>query len=222
MKRPPNRATILTMRIRLPFIVLALAVLLVGHQLVYLATYGRRGIERALASVGHDGYWLMIGGVVSLALVVGLYLSLRRWLTLRTQLRELGGSERRRTNIDWALCRAMVIRLIPRLALTALVIFFVQENLEHYLHHAGHVPGLGALVGPDYVATLPIFLAVSVVVATVAALLRLGLAALERLVAGSAPRRPDRDIPRPAGRYLPLHPCSRSTPDLGRAPPAVA
>lgn len=212
----------LTMRIRLPFIVLALAVLLVGHQFVYLATFGWRGIVRALASVGHDGYWLMIGSVVSLALLVGLYLSLRRWLTLRTELRELDRNERRRTSIDWALCRAMVTRLIPRLALTALAIFFVQENLEHYLHHAGHVPGLGVLVGPDYVATLPIFLAVSVVVATVAAILRLGLAALERLVANSAPRRPTRDIPRPAGRSLPLHPCSRSTPDLGRAPPAVA
>lgn len=212
----------LAMRIRLPFIVLALAVLLVGHQLVYLATYGWRGIERALASVGHDGYWLVIGSVVSLALLVCLYLSLRRWLTLRTELRKLNRNERRRTNIDWALCRSVVLRLIPRLALVALVLFFVQENVEHYLHHAGHVPGLGVVVGPDYAGTLPIFLAVSVVVATAAALLRLGIAALERLVSEPAPRRPDSDMPRPTGRLLPLHPCSRSTPDLGRAPPILA
>lgn len=42
----------LVMRLRLPFIVLALPVLLVGHQLEYFATYGWRGIERALASAG--------------------------------------------------------------------------------------------------------------------------------------------------------------------------
>lgn len=210
------------MRIRLPFIVLALAVLLVGHQLAYLATFGWRGIERALASVGHDVYWLAIGSLVSLAVLVGLFLSLRRWLTLRAQLRERGGDRRRRTTIDWSLCRATVVRLIPRLALVALVLFFVQENVEHYLHHAGHVPGLSVLVGPDYVATLPIFLGVSFVVATVAAILRLGLAALARVVDQSAQRRPDRDMTRPAGRHLPVHACSRSTPDLGRAPPVVA
>ena len=212
----------LGMRIRLPFIVLALAVLLVAHQLVYFATYGWRGIERALASAGHDAYWFVIGSVVSLALLAGLALSLRRWLTLRAELRRSAGTRRPRTTIDWAQVRGTVGNLVPRLALAALVLFFVQENVEHYLHHAGHVPGLGVLLGPEYVATLPIFFTVAVVVALVTALLRLGLAALERLVDQATRRRPERDVPRPAGRHLPVHPCSRSTPDLGRAPPALA
>lgn len=212
----------LVMRIRLPFIVLALAALLVAHQLVYLATYGWRGIERALASVGHDAYWLVIGSAVSVALLFGLALSLRRWLSLRAALRRSAGVRRPRTTIDWAQVRATVLGLAPRLALAALVLFFVQENLEHYLHHGGHVPGLGVLLGPEYVATLPIFLAVSVVVALVTALLRLELAALARLVDQTTSRRPERDVPRPAGRHLPVHPCSPGTPDLGRAPPALA
>ena len=212
----------LGMRIRLPFIVLALAGLLVAHQRVYVATYGWRGIERALASAGHDAYWFVIGSVVSLALLAGLALSLRRWLTLRAELRRSAGTRRPRTTIDWAQVRGTVGNLVPRLALAALVLFFVQENVEHYLHHAGHVPGLGVLLGPEYVATLPIFFTVAVVVALVTALLRLGLAALERLVDQATRRRPERDVPRPAGRHLPVHPCSRSTPDLGRAPPALA
>lgn len=210
------------MRIRLPFIVLALAVLLVAHQLVYLATYGWRGIERALASAGHDAYWLAIGSAVSLALLVGLGLCLRRWRELRAELRRSDGGRRPRARIDWDEVRTTVIELVPRLALVALVLFFVQENVEHYLHHAGHVPGLGVLIGPDYVATLPIFLAISVVVALVNALLRLGLAALARLVDELRRRRPERDVARPPGRCLPVHTCSRGTPDLGRAPPALA
>lgn len=217
-----HRVTMLRMRIRLPFIVLALAVLLVAHQLVYFATYGWRGIERALASAGHDAYWFVIGSAVSLALLAGLALSLRRWLTLRAELRGSGSARRPRPTIDWAQGRATVVDLVPRLALVALVLFFVQENLEHYLHHAGHVPGLGVVLGPEYVATLPIFFAVAVIVAVVTALLRLSLAALARLVAQITRRRPQRDVPRPAGRHLPVHPCSRSTPDLGRAPPALA
>ncbi|MGH2381155.1 MAG: hypothetical protein ACRDG7_08025 [Candidatus Limnocylindria bacterium] len=209
------------MRIRLPFVVLALAVLLVAHQLVYLATYGWRGVERALSSVGHDGYWFVIGSAVSLVLLVGFAFSLRRWLTLCAELRQ-SGAGRRQGSIDWPVFRATVVRLVPRLALVALALFFAQENLEHYLHHAGHVPGLGVLLGPEYVATLPIFVAVAMVVALITALLRLGLAALARLVERTTRRRPARDVPRPVGRQLPVHPCSRTAPDLGRAPPALA
>lgn len=207
-------------RIRLPFIVLAMAVLLVGHQLVYLATYGWRGIERALASVGHDAYWLVIGTAVSVTVVACLLLSVRRWLRLRAALRR-HRSARRRGTIDWHVFQVTTLRLVPRLALAALLLFFVQENLEHYLHHGGHVPGVGVLLGPEYVATLPIFIAVAIVVAFVTALLQLGLAALARLV-GTIRRRPDRNAPRPAGIFLPIRPRSRSTPDLGRAPPATA
>lgn len=61
-----------------------------AHQLVYLATYGWRGVERALASVGRDGYWLVIGSAVCLILLAGIALSLRRWLTLRAELRQSG------------------------------------------------------------------------------------------------------------------------------------
>lgn len=211
----------LEMRIRLPFVLLALAVLLVGHQLVYTATYGWRGVERALSSVGHDTYWLVFGGAVSVALLLGLAVSLRRWVALRTELRRRS-SVRPHAAVDGGRVRATVLNLAPRLALVAVALFFAQENLEHYILHGGHVPGFGVLLGPEYVATLPIFLAVSGVVSLVAIILRLGLAALERLVDRTGRRRPERDLRRPAGRLLPVHSCLRGTPDLGRAPPAPA
>ena len=209
-------------RIQLPFIVLALAVLFVAHQLVYVATYGWSGVERALATVGHDAYWLVIGSAVSLALVVGVALSCRQWLRLRSEVRESSGARGRRPTIDWADLRGSAGILIPRLAVTAISLFVLQENLEHLLHHSGHMPGLAVLIGPEYVATLPIFLLVAAVVALVTALLRLSLAALGRLVDDVTRLRLQRDVPRPVGRHLPVHPCSRSTPDLGRAPPALA
>lgn len=209
------------MRIRLPFVLLALVVLLVAHQCVYMATYGWRGVEQALTGAGHDGYWVLIGGGVSIALVSALGLSLRRWLTLRSAMRRM--SDRRRARIDWSEARVTVVHLAPRLAVAALLLFFIQENLEHYLYHGGHLPGMGVLIGPDYVGTLPIFAALAVVVAIVAAMLGLGLAALARLVETATGRqRPDRNLPRAAGRHLPAYPCSRTAPDLGRAPPALA
>lgn len=217
----PTEVTMLRMRIRLPFIVLALAVLLVAHQLVYIATYGLRGIERALASVGHDTYWFVMGSAVSLAILVGLALSLRRWLALRAELRRTG-TRRLPTTIGLARVRVTVVELVPRLSLVALALFFAQENIEHFLLHGGHVPGLATLIGPDYVGSVPIFLVVSIVVACIAAILRLGLAALADLVNQSSRRRPDRDMPRPAGGRVPVHLRARSTPNLGRAPPAPA
>lgn len=214
--------TIHEMRLRLPFTVLALAVLLVSHQLVYVATYGWRGIERALAAVGHDAYWFVIGSAVGLAVVAGLALSLRRWLSLRSELRRNGGAQRQRTTIEWAPVRRTVLHLVPRLALVALALFFAQENLEHYLLHGGHMPGLSVWLGPDYVATVPIFLAVSGLVALITAVLRLGLEALERLVEQTTRRRGVSDAPWPSGRHLPGRPRSRGTSGLGRAPPTPA
>ena len=210
------------MRTRLPFIVLALAILLPAHQLVYLVTYGWWGVERALSSVGHDAYWLSTGALVSLALAIGLLLGLRRWLTLRADLRSVGGRPRNLASIDWPVFRATVLRLAPRLALAALALFLVQENLEHYIHHAGHVPGLGVLFGPEYVATIPIFALVATLVAVITSLLRLGLATLARLVDGLRRLRPERKSLRPIGRRPSIHRWSHHTPDLGRAPPRPA
>ena len=210
------------MRIRLPLTVLVLAVLLAAHQLVYLATYGWRGVELALSSTGHDGYWLIIGALVTLALGIALLFGLRHWLALRA---ELGASVRRplpAASIDWSFFRATVLRLTPRLALSALGLFLVQENVEHYIHHAGHLPGLAVWFGPEYVATVPIFLLVSAVVAFITSLLRLGLATLARLVAALRRYRPERGAVRPTSRYRRVHRWSHHTPDLGRAPPYPA
>lgn len=207
----PLRATLLT-----------LAVLLGGHQLVYLATYAADGTGQALPGGGHGGYWLGTGALVSAALGAGLLLGLRRWLMLRAELRIVRPARPPSGSIDWRAFRWSVLRLAPRLALAALVIFFVQENLEHYASHAGHVPGLSVLLGPEYVATIPLFALVAAVVAGVTSLLRLGLAALARIVDRLRRLRPARSSIRPGRQPVRVRRWSHLTPDLGRAPPHTA
>lgn len=210
------------MRVPLRPIVLTLAVVLAGHQLVYLASYGLRGADQALSSVGHGGYWLGTGALVSLALTAGLLLGLRRWMALRAELRAADPDPRRAGSIDWAAFRTTVARLVPRLALSALLLFVIQENLEHYAYHAGHAPGLGVLVGPEYVATIPIFALVAAMVAAISSLLRLGLASLARLADRLRRRRPEHVTIRPGRQLVRVHRWSHFTPDLGRAPPLAA
>ena len=211
-----------TMHVRLSFVMLTLAVLLLAHQLVYLVTFGAPGMEDALSSVGHDAYWLLTAVTVATALGAGVLAGLRRWLILRAAINRLPRAQRVRSSIDWPSFRSSAGRLAPRLALAALFIFFIQENLEHLSLGSGDLPGLRVLTGEEYVGTLPIFALVAGIVATVVSLLRLGLALLERQLESAARQRPEPNPPLPAGRQLPIYPWSRSAPGLGRAPPAVA
>lgn len=211
-----------TMRARFSSVALVLAVLLLAHQLVYLIGYGWASLSRALSDVGHDTYWLLLAAAVGAALMIAALAGFRRWLTLRGQLRRLPHKAPRAASIDWTLFRSTMLRLAPRLALYALALFFVQENLEHYTHHAGHVPGMGIVFGGEYIATLPVFALVGLAVAAVASLLKLGLAALARVVERATQRRPERKAPRPCGRLAPVHGWYRFAPDLGRAPPRGA
>lgn len=206
-------------RVSLRFIVYALAVVLAGHQLVYAATYGLLGVEQALSSAGHGAYWLITGALVSLALAAGVLLGARRWMGLRAQLRAAERFPRRGGSIDWPAFRASVVRLAPRLALSALAIFFVQENLEHSAYYGGHLPGLGVLIGSEYTATIPIFVLVAALVAGITSLLHLSLASLARLVDRLRRRRPERASLRPSRHLVPVNRWSHFTPDLGRAPP---
>jgi hypothetical protein len=115
------------------------------------------------------------------------------------------------------------MRLWPRLALAAMLIFVAQEYAEHYLSHHGHVLAASQFWSGEYAFTLPAFSLVALLVSGVAALFVRTLAILDAAVRHAAARilrRPRRSL-RPAWReWRPRLLRTLATPDLGRAPPA--
>jgi len=198
------------------FTLLALAVLLMAHQLASMVAYGWQG---AALSDGHDRYGLLGGAIVLIGVVVALGLGIHRLRRLHTRLRParvLRG--RRAAEIDWRTFVDEVARLTPKLAVAAALIFLVQENVEHALGN-GMSDGMHLLFAEGHAATLPIFLVVSTVVAGVVSLSRIGMAVLALLVERQAKLRPEPKPFVPASRSTPAYRWARLAPDLGRAPP---
>jgi hypothetical protein len=202
------------------FGLLALAVLVPAHDLVYLAAHGARQPD-ALADTGHSAYWSAIAISALLAAAALAALSLHRSRSLRSRLASLGG-----LRVDRLPTRVLVgqtLRLWVVLLGVTLTVFAVQENIEHISDHAGHLPGLGVLYAAENAWVLPIFGALSLAAALVGTITLARLRALAVAVARAiaALRHRAKEIVRPPARM----PCAarplRSTPDLGRAPPQV-
>jgi hypothetical protein len=68
-----------------------------------------------------------------------------------------------------------VVGLWLGLLATVLVVFAVQENVEHVLHHGGHLPLADVLYVGEYTWTVPIFAIVALAAAAV------GTVAIERI-----------------------------------------
>jgi hypothetical protein len=155
---------------RARFWALALVGLLVGHQAVYLAEYGSRYSD-AMARTGH-GYWLVfalfvlvVGGVPIAATVIGLT---RLWARLRRTARVMGGAHRVRPTERGPSYFGELVSLMPRLLVTVLVGFVIQENVE--AASIGHpLVGLGVL---NDLMTLQILVAITALVALAGAWLR--------------------------------------------------
>lgn len=139
------------MRARVAFWALAGVALLVSHDAIFLAQLGPgEELARTLRHAAHE-YW----GTASLALaVVGVAAALAiaiRLLRLQRRAAVLGAN-------PVTAGRRGYLRRVARvwLALFAVVAlgFVVQENLEHARAH-GHLPGIGALVGPEYPLAVP-------------------------------------------------------------------
>lgn len=196
---------------------LALSVLLIAHQAASMVSHG----GQAALVTKHDWYGLAVGllalSIVCCAMGVGLI----RWVQLRSRLQAAGPRHHTQTVIDWRSFLRDVVRMTPRLAVMALAMFLLQESFEQDLGHAS-ASGLHAVFGDGHLATLPLFLLVSSVVAAVAALLRLGLAVLAGFIKKRATPRPDARPILPTSMGFPLHRWLRFPPDLGRAPPLRA
>ena len=163
---------------------LALAVLVVGHNVVFLLTYGS-DFGAALLRTGHGSRWdetvravLVAEGLLAIAATM-------RLAYLYRLVRRLG-----RSGAGGGLsARSYVRALLPLwlgLFAASTVLFVLLENFEHW--SAGlSLPGLGVLRAPDLAGPIPVFVVVSLLVAAVAALFRWGVATLEARIAASRP-----------------------------------
>jgi hypothetical protein len=194
------------------------AVAALGHDVAYTAAYGP-GAEAARRASGHEPYWAwtwlaVLAGVVALVAVAAF--------TTVQLLRRLEPGARPR-GIRLTPYLRELLRLWPRLALAALIVFTLQENVEHFVAHGGHVVGWQLFWSPEFVAVVPSFGLAALLVSAVAALFVSTITVLQEAVrrAGARPSRAPRSVRRPVGRDpRPLWRGTLAAPDLGRAPPA--
>lgn len=147
--------------------IVQLAVLVLAHDLVYLARYGSRYGE-ALIHAGHGDGWraaalssVVLGGLaalVALARLARLQILLRRERApgAHAQL------ERRALLRTW-------LRVGPALAISTVVLLTIQENLEQAAMY-GTSAGLGILLAPAYAGGLWVALGVGLAVGVVVSL----------------------------------------------------
>jgi hypothetical protein len=200
--------------------VLALAVLVVGHNLVFLLTYGSdSGV--VLARTGHGSRWdetvrlvLAAEGLLAAAATLRLAYLYRRVGRLSPGLATGGLSV-------LGYVRALMPLWIGLFA-TSTMLFILQENFERWSASL-NLPGLGVLGSTDFVGPIPVFALVSLFVAAVAALFRWGVTTLE--ARGAAATTPVRSVASSPQRRFALDPDRPATSILGRnlagrAPPA--
>ena len=203
---------------RLAFWGLAAAALLVSHDGVWMLQVGPgQALAEAMRHAGHD-YWGAAS--IGIAVVFGLvgFVTLRRLMLLRRHADAVGASDalppRRRF-------LARVAAAWLRLAIVVAVGFVVQENVEHALSH-GHMPGIGALLGPEYPLALPVIAAITMVAGVVAAAITgVEHQLLARIGAAGIRLRAPRVITRPHPRPF-VAPADRLPhANAGRAPPPL-
>jgi hypothetical protein len=199
--------------------IVQLAVLVLAHDLVYLARYGSRYGE-ALIHSGHGGAWqaAVTSSIVlgSLAAVVAFARLARLHFLVRRE-RAAGAAGR----LERATLLRTWLRIGPALAISTVVLLTIQENLEQSLLF-GHSAGIGILLSPEYAGglwiALAVGLAVSVVVALVAWRFHVLLARLRATRAATAPtrhrsaRRPVIVVDRPVISLLGRHSALRAPP----------
>jgi hypothetical protein len=198
-------------------VVAVAAIGVLGHDLAYAAAYGP-GADAARRASGHELYWAwtwlaVLAGVAALVALAGF--------TTVQLLRRLERGDRPR-GIHLTPYLRELFRLWPRLALAALIVFTLQENVEHFVGHGGHVVGWQLFWSPEFVAAVPSFGLAALLVSAVAALFVSTITVLQEAVrrAGARRSRAPRSVLRPGGRDpRPLWRGTLAAPDLGRAPP---
>lgn len=179
------------------FIILAVAVLVLGHELVLRIGYGPGAdASIALKATSHGLAWLLQAAAALLATAGLAVVVVARIRRLRSRLLASVGARPALARP----ARRQLLNLWERLFAVALVGFIVQENLEHGLVH-GHLPGLSMLYGGQYVFTIPVFALLALAAAFLASLAGRELATLERAIAAVVRR-----LPRAARSHAPVPP----------------
>ena len=188
---------------------LQVVALVFAHDLVYLVRFGSRYGE-ALAHTGHGDTWSTAVGttlaiaaalvVAGIARLVQLGILVRRASPRAAiELRPDGG--RAGGTLEVSQLVRIWLRIAPRIALVAVVLLTIQENLERSAL-GGSPPGPGILLSAEYPWALWITIATGLVVGLVAALFEWRrVALLERLRAAHAavPSRHAVAVPSPLG-----------------------
>ena len=201
-------------------LVLVPIVLVVGHDLVFLAAYGA-AYQGVLARTGHDPHWeSAVATVVAAGALFALGATVRVAWLIRSirRVHVLGGQSRP----DLTALAHPLVSMWARLFIVAVLLFVVQENYERV--SAGLAPpGVAVLAAGSGLSPIVIFGLVSLLVAAVATLFRWTIATLEARIARAlrahrprtaSLRRPRLDDLRPASSIL-----GRRL--AGRAPPAL-
>jgi hypothetical protein len=153
----------------LGFVAMTLVALVVAHNLVFLLAHGA-GYDEALAHSGHGRAWTISVAVV-LAAGFGLVgLALWRLHRLGLVARTIDATEGRLPPGRG--------RFVPRLARhwlglagATMLLFVIQENLEHQ-HVGAGLPGLSVLGSAEYPNAVPVIAGIALAVAFVGSLFR--------------------------------------------------
>jgi phosphoglycerol transferase MdoB-like AlkP superfamily enzyme len=196
----------------------ALVVLVTGHNLVFLLTYGADyGV--ALARTGHDSRWTETIQAVLIAaslLATAAFLRIAYLVGLVQRLRPGGGGRP-----DGRAFLRILAQIWIKAFLVATILFVVQENYERWTVGLG-LPGFAVLGSFGVGGPVLVFLVVSLVASVVAALFEWGIAELEARIAAIRGRAEGMVSPVRRRRPEPIRPSSsilgRNL--AGRAPPA--
>ncbi len=200
------------------FWALAGLALLLSHDAVFAAQMGPgEALTRTLRTAGHD-YWGIasvalgaIGVMVAACAIARLLQLKRRARSLRAPRVEANGTYARRFFVAWA-----------RLFVVVAIGFAIQENLEHLGMHS-HAIGAGALIGPEYPLAMPVIGLITMIAASIAALVTGVERALIATIAAALPvvRRAPRRLDRPPLRISEPRTSILATAAAGRAPPRL-
>ena len=193
---------------RLALLALASTSLMVSHELIYLLSHGLgTEYDHATTAGGHDDFsstFLVIIGLVA-TMAVGVVLwQLRRLQALASRVRRSpavvpGG--------DLSSLAGRAFAAWPRIALSVVGLFVLQENVELWL--GGHAPMTVDMLLGDHVLALPVMAAVSLAAAFLRSLilwrrhvLRLRLRSVRAWTRSRPERRRAAVVVAPTSRYV--------------------
>jgi hypothetical protein len=149
---------------------LSLAALVLGHDLIFLLTYGL-DFGVAMQRTGHGAPWLVT--VITAATVAGSMTALaaRRLLALSRLARDLGRGHAHVRGGSWSDLGNQILRLWAPILVIGLALFVVNENLER-VAIGMPLPGMVVLFGSAHAPTILVFALVALFVAAFGGLYR--------------------------------------------------